>query len=63
MDSSSSSSDMKKETCTLAGSYSEGATMSQSIILAHKGENLVKTVGRKGFYFFIFYLISLFINH
>ena len=27
--------------CTLAGSYSEGATMSQSIILAHKGENLV----------------------
>ena len=26
---------------TLAGSYSEGATMSQSIILAHKGENLV----------------------
>ena len=26
---------------TLAGSYSEGATMSQSIILVHKGENLV----------------------
>ena len=27
--------------CTLAGSYSEGATLSQFIILAHKGEKLV----------------------
>ena len=32
---------LKSSLCTLAGSYSEGATMSQSIILAHKGENLV----------------------
>ena len=31
----------KNHGCTLAGSYSEGATLSQFIILAHKGEKLV----------------------
>ena len=40
--------------CTLAGSYSEGATLSQFIILTKKGKTLVKTVERKGFFFIIF---------
>ena len=44
--------------CTLAGSYSEGATLSQFIILAHKGETLVETVGRKDFNFiYLFHVI------
>ena len=40
---------------TLAESYSEGATLSQFIILTKKGKTLVKTVDRKGF-FIIFFL-------
>ena len=43
---------------TLAGSYSEGATLSQFIILTKKGKTFVKTVDRKGFYLIVlFYLI------
>ena len=40
---------------TLAESYSEGATLSQFIILTKKGKTLVKTVDRKGFFIIIFF--------
>ena len=39
---------------TLAESYSEGATLSQFIILTKKGKTLVKTVDRKGFFIIFF---------
>ena len=49
-----------KEHCTLAGSYSEGATLSQFIILTKKGKTLVKTVDRKGFFIIFFFNLIIF---
>ena len=48
--------------CTLAESYSEGATLSQFIILTKKGKTYVKTVDRKGFFIIIFFNLIFFNN-
>ena len=45
---------------TLAESYSEGATLSQFIILTKKGKTLVKTIDRKGFFIIIFLNLIIF---
>ena len=49
------------EQCALAESYSEGATLSQFIILTKKGKTLVKTVDRKGFLFFYLFFLFFFL--
>ena len=44
--------------CTLAGSYSEGATLSQFIILTKKRENICENSRQKRFLFNCFILFN-----